>query len=174
LTMVVHIPSTTGKTELFIGHNNFHWLEKKPMSFMGGRRKLLPYPQKCRAPLPPSLSHSTQIRAAMTRTPAAAAPDPCPLVSALVAAPRPPPPRPPHHGLLFSHRSSVLRHPRHQARSDFDAPASDPPPPRRDSDAPAGARPPPHPDVVSRSSSAPERRPVGELYFSLLIATCLL
>jgi hypothetical protein len=161
----------------------------------------------------PSLSHSTQIRAAMTGVPTAVAPDPCACRLTLTARPphrdsdapasvhvprspharqsrpglRPgccaptstapaasasiapqPPPRPPRpglrclswrqsSGLRFGHRSPVLRHPRHQARPDSDAPTSDPPPPRHDSDAPTGARPPPCPDVVSRSSSTPGR-----------------
>jgi hypothetical protein len=96
------------------------------------------------------------------------------------AAPRPPPwllhpglrhsGRCQSSGLRFGHLSRVLWHPRHQAHPDSDASGSDPPPPRRDSDA----RSPPRPDAISRLSSAPRHRPAGELYFSLLIATCLL
>jgi hypothetical protein len=104
--------------------------------------------------------------------------------STLAAAPQPPPPRSPcpglrpsrrqSSGLHFGHCLPVLLHPRHQVCPDSDALASDPPPPRRNTDSPAGARPPPRPDAVSRSSSAPRCRQAGELYFSLMIATCML
>jgi hypothetical protein len=105
----------------------------------------------------------------------------CP-ASTSAAAPWPPLPHPrlqcsgrrQSSDLRFGHRSPVLRHPRHQAHLDSDASASDPPPPCREFDAPAGACPHPLPNTVSCSSSAPECRPAGELYFSLLIATCLL
>jgi hypothetical protein len=94
--------------------------------------------------------------------------------------PRQPPPRPPcsnwcqSSGLHFGHRSPILRHPRHQVCPDSDAPASDLPPPHCDSNSLASTHPPPCPNAVSSSSSMPERWPAGELYFSLLIATCLL
>jgi hypothetical protein len=48
---------TTGKTELYVGHNNFCRLEGKPteinvtsVGFRGGQRKLLSYPKKRRVP----------------------------------------------------------------------------------------------------------------------------
>jgi hypothetical protein len=154
--------------------------------FRGGRQKLLPYPKKCRAPLPLSLSLDSDPRRHDPRARCRR--------SQPVRLPHTPPARSPRLGLrpgccaLASTApdsdaptgaspltfTSATARPSSGILDTKHAPASDPPPLHHDSDDPIGAHPPSCPDIVSRSSAASGRRLTGELYFSLLIATCLL